>query len=81
LILKAENKINLKCDSTGEIKYFKNKSEVFTAYFSTSQTGSKYTDGAVVFRVNGEIKIALLNYGSGMLINEVFYNLQKGTQR
>ncbi|MDB5286535.1 MAG: hypothetical protein JWR05_1484 [Mucilaginibacter sp.] len=80
LILKAENKINLKCDSTGEIVYFKNEAPILKVYFSTLQTGSKYKDGAVVFKLNGEIKIALLNYGSFMLINELFYNLQKGRQ-
>jgi hypothetical protein len=76
LITKANNNTALKCDTTGEIIYFKNKVQVFKAYFCTKATGSKY-DGAVTFRANNQKVISLLNYGSGMLIDEMYYQLQK----
>jgi len=78
LITKAQNKNNLICDTTGEITYFKNHTPLFKAYFCTSGSGSKYKSTGGVMFSNGTVKIkAFLNYGSGMLIDEVYYQLQK----
>ncbi len=76
LITKAKNNTDLRCDTTGEIIYFENKVQVFKAYFCTKATGSRY-DGSVTFKTNNQKITSLLNYGSGMLIDEMYYQLQK----
>ena len=78
LITKAKNDPTLQCDTTGEIIYFKGKTALFSAYFCTRETGSKYNSTGVVSFKNSTNKMkALLNYGTGMLINETYYQLNK----
>ena len=79
LITKAKNIPALQCDTTGEIIYFQGKTPVFKAYFCSRGSGSKYkSTGAVMFFQIGSSAIkSLLNYGSGMLINEESYQLNR----
>jgi hypothetical protein len=78
LITKAKNKPELVSDTTGKIIYYKNKKQLFEAYFSSKQSGSKYnSSGAVMFQNSQRNVKSLLNYGSGMLINEKYYQLNK----
>jgi hypothetical protein len=52
--------------------------QLFKAYFCSRGSGSKYnSSGAVMFQVGRNKIKARLNYGSGMLVNEEFYQLQK----
>jgi hypothetical protein len=78
LITKAQNKNDLVCDTTGEIIYYKDQTPVFKAYFCSSASGSRYkSTGGVMFN-DGDAKIKrVLNYGSWMLIDEVYYQFQK----
>ena len=77
-IKKAHNEPNLQCDTTGEIVYFKNKTPLFKVYFCTKLSGSKYSHTAfVMFRLGTHNMKSKLNYGSGMLIDEEYYQLQK----
>ena len=79
LIIKAKNIPHLQCDTTGEIVYFKNKVQIFNAYFSLNGTGRELKSTEAVIFQNGADQIkALLNYGSVMLIQEEYYQLQKG---
>lgn len=79
LITKAKNKSDLLLrDTTGEIIYYKNKVQLFKAYFCTRESGSKYdTEGTIIFEDGINKTKAVLNYGSFMLINEEYYQLQK----
>ncbi len=78
LITKAKNVPALQFDTTGEIIYFQDKTPILKAYFCSRGSGSKYkSTGAVMFRIGPTPIKALLNYGSGMLINEEFYQLNK----
>jgi hypothetical protein len=78
LIINAKSKHDLQCDTTGIIVYFKDKVELAKVYFSSRGTGSKYKYiDAVVFTVNNKNILSQLNYGTGMLVDDVFYNLQK----
>ncbi|WP_295674277.1 hypothetical protein [uncultured Mucilaginibacter sp.] len=78
LIIKAKSKHDLQCDTTGIILYFRNKVELAKVYFSSRGTGSKYKYiDAVVFNSNNKNILSQLNYGTGMLLDDVFYNLQK----
>jgi hypothetical protein len=78
LILNARNNSSLRCDTTGTIIYFKNKVELAKVYFSSRGTGSKYNrTNAVAFSSNNGDVVSALNYGTGMLVDEVFYEFQK----
>jgi hypothetical protein len=77
LITAAKNNPTLKSDTTGVIIYFKDRIELAKAYFSSKGTGSERAfTGAVIFKDGNRDVISLLNYGSGMLLNEEFYQLQ-----
>lgn len=74
LVLKAKESSNLKCDSTVEITYLKKGKKIFKAFLSTHVTGSRYKEGAVSFNSKKANFLSLINYGTGMLIDEIYYN-------
>jgi hypothetical protein len=77
LITEAKNNPSLKCDTTGIIIYFNNNIELAKVYFSSKDTGSKFRTGAVILKSGDKNIISLINYGTGMLLDEKFYSLKK----
>jgi len=78
LITAAKDDPGLKCDTTGMIIYFKDKVGLARIFFSSRGTGSKYNFiGVIAFKINERNITSKLNYGTAMLVNEVFYSLQK----
>ena len=73
LVTGATNNPELRCDTTGIIIYFKGNKKLAEAYFSSKGTGGRFS--AVTFRDRGGTVTSLLNYGTGMLLNEEFYRL------
>jgi hypothetical protein len=76
MITEAHNSPELTIDTTGYIEYFRNNQLILTAYFSSRNTGGKSTTGAIVFKIGSKTIKSLLNYGSGMLIDDKFYRLK-----
>jgi hypothetical protein len=77
LIAKGKNTPNLKCDTTGEIIYLKGKQRLLKIYFSTRQSGSKLSSGAMIYTINSTTITSGLTYNTGMFINEIFYRLNR----
>nr|WP_221284779.1 hypothetical protein [Mucilaginibacter sp. SP1R1]MBB6150852.1 hypothetical protein [Mucilaginibacter sp. SP1R1] len=77
LIKKGKDTPNLKCDTTGEIIYFKGKQRLLKIYFSTKESGSKLSSGAATYTINNNTITSLLAYNTGMFIDEIFYRLNR----
>ncbi len=75
LIRAPKKNANLKCDTTGEIVYFNNKTELFKIYFSTRISKSKYKSPAIIV----QNATSMMSYRVGMYLDEKFYqfNSQK----
>jgi hypothetical protein len=76
LVKDGKEKRSLNCDSTGEILYFTNKTQVFKAFFSTRITGSKFATDAITYTLNNHTICTLLTYNTGMDIDGFFYQLR-----
>jgi len=77
LINKAHNNPGIKTDTTGEIIYFSKNCQIFKVYFATKGSGSQLSSAIVMFNDGTKNVKSLMNYGSGMLIDEEYYQTSK----
>ena len=73
---KRDPRQKIKCDSTGQILFLQKGDLVLSAWFSSPASGSKYNKPSVAYGIDPDHYSALLNYRSGMDIEDYYYKLR-----